>query len=140
MTSPTKRRTFTPDQFHASRTAWDASGPWSAEWKPWRHMAAMEAGIIFPPDGTAWDSWDDDSPSQRAILVRAIRETPQALAAAIRAPGVRSWGDVIARIIGQRVRLAEAAEERERDWRMAKARRSPTRIGETLAAVVDSLS
>jgi len=140
MTSPTKRRTFSREQFEASRSAWEA-GDFSAEWKPWRHLAAMEAGIIFPPDGTAWDSWDDDSPSQRAILIRAIRETPDALRSAIRSPGVRSWGDVIERVIGHRIRLAEYVERREHDWTLTKARRgAPQHIGGTLAAVVDSLS
>jgi hypothetical protein len=58
-------------------------------------MAAMEAGIIYPPEGTGWDQWDDDHPSQRAILIRAIRETPVLLERCIREARQPSWAVVI---------------------------------------------
>lgn len=140
MTHPTKRRTFTREQIEASRAAWDA-GDFSAEWRPWRHLAAMEAGIIMPPTGTRWDSWDDAEPSERVLLVRAMRETPQALRDAIRTPGVHAWSNVVAILTRRRDRMAEAAEQREREWSVEKLRRGrPARIGETLATIADSLS
>ena len=115
MISPTMRRTFTATQLAESRTAWD-TGHFSAEWRDWRHMAAMQAGIIVPPDGTEWDSWSDDEPSQRAMLIRAIRETPALLSGAIRSPGVHSWAAVIAVLLrGRDERRAERG--REAAWR-----------------------
>lgn len=139
MTHPTKRRTFTREQIEGSRRAWEL-GEFSAEWRPWRHLAAMEAGILFPPSGTRWDSWDDDQPSERALIVRAMRETPQALRAAILSPGVHSWSSVVAIITRGRDRLGDAADERERDWSRSKERRGqPVRMGETLGVVADSI-
>ena len=88
-----------------TRAAWDEAqelwrtGDFSDEWKPWRHEAAM-AGIVYPPEGTKWDSWEDDPPSDRAMLVRAIRETPALLHRCI--PGARSWAEVAVRLIRAR--------------------------------------
>lgn len=105
-------RTYSSEHWTASLDAWTA-GNFSAEWKPYRHQAAMK-GIIYPPEGTEYDSWEDDQPSQRAILIRAIRETPTLLTRAIEHS--RSWGAVIGYII------------RERDeWRAELRRVSPLR-------------
>jgi hypothetical protein len=115
MTSSTKRRRLSKAELDASNAAWEA-GRFSDEWLPFRRLAANEAGIIMPPDGTAGDQWNDDHPTQRAELIRAIRETPNALRAAIQAPGVHSWAAVIAVLLRGRDQLAEdidAAEERE---------------------------
>lgn len=134
----TKQRTYDRDTMLRSRAAWDA-GDFGPEWRPWRHLAAMRAGIIFPPDGTAWDSWSDDSPSQRAILIRAIRETPTALRRAIEAPGVRSWAAVIERLLRHRDRLADDADQRELDWSRTKRTPTPTPLADVLGTVADSL-
>lgn len=139
MTSWTKQRTVTRQQLEESRAAWD-SGRFGPEWKPWRHMAAMEAGIIMPPSGTPWDQWDYDEPSERALIVRAMRETPDALRRAIRSPGVHSWAAVMALVTRNRDRLAERAEQREADWLTAKRGDRPTRIGAVLATISDSLA
>lgn len=140
MTHPTKRRTFSRDEFEGSRRAWDA-GDFSDEWKPWRHMAAMDAGIIRPPSGTKWDSWSDDEPSERALLVRAMRETPDALRDAIRSPGVHSWSAVIAIVTRGRDRRMEQVEDAERDWERAKERRrsGATAARDIVATIRDSL-
>lgn len=114
MTSWTKRRTYDKATFEAARAAWDA-GDFSDEWRPWRHLAAMEAGIIFPPDGTKFDSWGDDSPSQRAMLVRMMREQPDALRVAIKRARRASWSSVIEDVLGVRDRLSEEAERDQRD-------------------------
>lgn len=138
MTHPTKRRTFTREQIEASRTAW-AAGDFSPEWKPWRHLAAMEAGIIMPPSGTRWDSWDDEEPSERALLVRAMRDTPDALRRAIRTPGVHAWSNVVAILIRGRDRRMEAVEQAEADWEATKDRRvGATRIDGILQRIGDS--
>ena len=139
MTSPTKpRRLFTRSQMEAARAAWDA-GEFSHEWRDFRYLAAMEAGLIFPPDGTKWDSWGDDEPSERALLIRAIRDTPSALRDAIRAPGVRSWAAVVAILIrGRDERSIEVARQ-DLDWIEVKERRPSTRIVSVLTTIADSL-
>ena len=124
MTSPTMRRTYTATQLAESRVAWD-TGHFSDEWRDWRHMAAMQAGIIVPPEGTEWDSWSDDEPSQRAMLIRAIRETPALLSAAIRSPGVHSWAAVIAVLLrGRDERRAD--RDREAAWQERGRTLQPT--------------
>lgn len=86
-------RTYTRAQLDEARALWD-EGEFSNEWREVRHLAAMRAGIIYPPTGSKWDSWDDAEPSQRAMLVRAIRETPKLLDRCI-TPRTKSWGDVL---------------------------------------------
>jgi hypothetical protein len=115
MTSFTSRRhaLYTPEQMADARAAWDA-GRFSDEWRLWRHLAAMEAGIIVPPKGDSYDSWDDDQPSERAQLIRAIRETPRALEAAIRAPNVHSWSAVIAQLVRRREGINADLDREER--------------------------
>jgi hypothetical protein len=109
-------RTYSRDAWLEAQLAWD-DGTFSDEWKPWRHKAAMELGVIYPPAGTAYDSWEDDNPSQRAILIRAIRETPALLAKCFR--GSRSWSDVIAKLTRSRdewrAELRAAALDEEPD-------------------------
>jgi len=114
MTAPTKRRTYSRTDWEAAQAAWTA-GRFSPEWRDWRHLAAMEAGIIDAPEGSEWDQWDDDEPSQRAILVRAIRETPALLRTAIRTPRVHSWAAVIAILVRGRDDMRAEAALRARD-------------------------
>lgn len=139
MTSFTKQRTYTPQQIAESRKAWTA-GRFSDEWKPWRHLAAMEAGIIMPPSGDAYDSWDDDQPSERALLIRAIRETPDALNRAIRSPRVHSWSAVIAILVRGRDEQMTAIERRDADWEAVKDRRGRMhRASDVMTTIGDSL-
>ena len=131
MSTDTKshRRLYTAKDMADSRIAWN-TGHFSDEWRDWRHLAAMEASIIAPPDGTEWDNWSDDEPSQRAMLIRAIRETPALLSGAIRSPGVHSWAAVIAVLVrGRDERRAE--RDREAAWR----RRPDTSHEEAVAAL-----
>ena len=109
-------RTYTKAEFDAAQQLW-ADGDFSDEWRDVRHLAAM-GGILWPPTGTNWDSWEDDEPSQRAMLIRAIRETPKLLDRCI--VGARSWAEVIERLLRQRDewrdlrRLEDADEARRR--------------------------
>jgi len=100
-------RTFSREAWNEAQRLW-TEGEFSDEWKAVRHQAAMR-GFIYPPEGTRWDSWEDDAPSQRAMLIRAIRETPSLLSRCI--AGSRSWADVIAKLI------AERDELRDDGWR-----------------------
>lgn len=136
MTSFTKGPRISREMLDDSRSAWDAGG-FSDEWKPWRRMAATRAGILFPPDGTAQDSWDDDSPSQRAILIRAIRETPQLLRRSIEAPGVRTWGDVINRLLGGRDAMRDELDRAEElEARRRSGEPSRTEAAEALRSIL----
>lgn len=101
-------RTFSRDAWNEAQDLWL---DFSAEWKPWRHKAAMR-GMLYPPEGTRWDSWDDDEPSQRAMLIRAMRETPKLLDVAISRS--RSWGAVIAYVIARRDEMRSDLDERDR--------------------------
>ena len=102
-------RTFTRSELDRARAAWD-EGEFSSEWRDVRHRAAM-GGLIYPPSGSKWDSWDDDEPSQRAVLIRAIRETPRLLDKCL--VGARSWSEVVERLF--RARDDWRARMREED-------------------------
>ena len=108
------RRTFTRQQLEDSRAAWDA-GDFSDEWRDWRHLAAMQAGIIDPPEGSKWDSWGDDDASDRALLIRAIREQPKALRAALTSGRCHTWKQVIREVVQERDRMTEDVYDRERE-------------------------
>ena len=129
-------RTYRLEDIERSRREW---ADFSDEWSDYRALAGRH-GILFPPEGTKWDNWEDDEPSQRAILIRAIREQPRLLRRAIQANGVASWSDVIERLLLGRDRIAIDVEQREYDWSVTKARRgAPSPIGDTLATIADSL-
>lgn len=131
------RRTFTAERLAASRLAWDA-GRFSPEWREWRHLAAMRCGIVDPPAGTRWDSWADADPSERAILVRAIRETPAALRAALLSGRCHTWAQVVREVLVGRDRMADEADRRERGWEAT--RRAPmAAASDVLGVVADSL-
>ena len=103
-------RTFTRSELDTANAAWDA-GDFSKEWRAVRHKAAM-GGLIYPPNGTKHDSWEDDSPSQRAILIRAIRETPKLLDRCL--VGAPSWHVVITRLLGARDEWRDDLEAKHR--------------------------
>lgn len=134
----TKRRTYSREQWESAQESW-RSGGFSDEWRTWRHLAAMEAGIIAAPEGTKWDQWGDDQPSERAMVVRAIRETPRRLETILRSGRVHSWAQVVRELLIDRdedYRDAIASERRER----APFRSStPEHIGGSLAVVFESL-
>lgn len=133
----TRQRTFDHATWLRARDAWDA-GEFSPEWADWRLLASRR-GIIFPPDGTRWDSVGDARPSQRAILIRAIRETPVLLRQALETRGVGSWGDVIGILLGGLREWGLEADLREHEWHEVKARKAPEHVGATLATIMDSL-
>ena len=101
-------RTFSRSDWDAAQDAWCDFSP---EWREVRHQAAMR-GMLYPPSGTKWDSWDDDEPSQRAILIRAIRETPELLSRCI--DRSRSWHDVVQKLIAERDGVRRNVDDAER--------------------------
>ena len=110
MTSPTRQLTYSKQDYEDAQAAW-AAGHFSAEWTYWKRLAAREAGILWPPSGTEHDSWEDASPSQRAVLVRAIRETPNLLEKAIRAEGPPTWSRVVGRLFSARDAMRDRLDE-----------------------------
>jgi hypothetical protein len=133
----TKVRTFDRETWLASDAQWRA-GRFGPEWADWRGMAA-KAGIIFPPSGSPDDPWSADSPSQRAILIRAIRETPRLLRRAI--PGASSWSDVIGRLLTYRDLMALDVDQRDAEWQTIKRAPAgaPTPVRDVLGIVTTSL-
>jgi len=103
-------RTFSREAWNEAQAQWRA-GDFSHEWHDFRHQAAMR-GMLYPPEGTKWDSWEDDEPSQRAMLIRAIRETPALLREAIGRSS--SWGEVIAYVLRRRDEWRDDLNARER--------------------------
>jgi len=107
-------RTYSRESFLEATAAWDGGG-FGPEWHFYRQLAA-DRGFIYPPAGTRWDSWEDDQPSQRAMIYRAIEETPRLLTEVMRQS--RSWYDVIARLTQRRDGMRDDADLRERqeEW------------------------
>lgn len=111
-------KTYSRAVWEEAQAAWEA-GEFSDEWKQVRHEAAMK-GMLFPPSGSKWDSWGDDDPSERAMLIRALRETPNVLNRAIQARS--SWAGVVAYVVRQR---DDWSAEQERIARSEPAEESP---------------
>lgn len=105
-------RTYSREDFFAAKAEW---ADFDEVWRPYRQLAA-ERGMLYPPSGTRWDSWEDEEPSQRAILYRAICDTPKALTRIIGAS--RSWSEVVRKVIADVDRRREDADfaERQDDW------------------------
>lgn len=131
-------RTFNRADWEASLAEWDA-GQFSDEWRNVRHLAAMQ-GMIYPPTGTKWDSWEDDEPSQRAMLIRAIRETPRLLEECIGRS--RSWTEVIAKLVAARDELRDGGwrqtRQTERDDETIDHRESTQIVAAILTRIQDS--
>lgn len=130
-------RTFSRDQWVEAQSLWE-SGKFSDEWKPFRHEAAMR-GMLYPPAGDRFDNWEADEPSQRAMLIRAIRESPGLLHQAIARS--KTWGEVVAYVIRQRddwreeLDLRDRQREQERPHRVSEV----MSIGQILARLRDSV-
>lgn len=130
-------RTFSQADWTSALAQWDG-GRFSDEWRPWRHRAAMR-GMIYPPEGSAMDSWEDDHPSQRALIVRAMRDTPRLLEMAI--DRSRSWGEVIRYVLSQRDEWREELNARSRPADpedRARYRGSVQSIGQILDRIWES--
>ena len=131
-------RTYRREDIQRANREWS---DFNWEWHPYRTLASRN-GILFPPEGSKWDSWEDDSPTQRAILIRAIRETPQLLRESI--IGARSWGEVVKRLLPGRDDMREDAELRDRQDKWDRQdepskRQALESIGSLIAKVRDSL-
>jgi hypothetical protein len=130
-------RTFSRADWDASQAEWTA-GQFSDEWRDYRHEAAMK-GMIYPPTGSRHDSWDDDSPSQRAILIRAIRETPDLTHSAIERSS--SWSAVIAYILARRDEWSADLDAKDREIARQRDREAnPREAVLSLRAIIDRIA
>lgn len=128
-------RTFSRDDWLAAKESWSSFGH---AWHGLRQRAALN-GMIFAPSGTAHDDRDAESPSQRAIVYRALQDNPGALYAIVGRS--RSWFDVVDRVIGLESRLREDADLVERNVRFDKEREPDEREAVvSLKYIVDRLA
>ncbi len=127
-------RTFSRARWEEAAAAWTA-GEYSEEWTPFRELAAKR-GMIYPPAGSRWDSWEDDQPSQRAILIRAIRDTPALLTRTIMASS--SWSEVVDHLFGAIAEWREEATARESEAARRRVEDTPGRreAPEVLGAIL----
>lgn len=125
-------RTFSRDDWVAAKETWHGFGP---AWNGLRQRAAL-VGMIFAPSGTEYDDREAESPSQRAIVWRALNDNPAALYAIVGRS--RSWSDVVDRIFGLEARLREDAGLSEKDAAFDKDREPGRHDGpSTFAALVE---
>jgi len=137
------KRTVSSEAWTASEESWVGYTDRWLPWSEWRRYAAEEGDIIFAPRGTEFDQWDEDGPSERAIIVRAIRETPELLRHAIRVKGAPSWAKVVAVLVQERDAIrseARSHEEADRAQRSDEAtpRQATYALKEILTIIDDS--
>lgn len=136
-------KTYSRADWEAALDAW-SEGQFSREWREIRHVMAMQ-GCIFPPAGDRFDSWEDAQPSQRAVLIRAIREQPTLLRRCLF--GAKTWSDVIEKLLRARDDWREEMAEREAELRAARLaeepdyshRQSVMSVGEIIRRLTDSV-
>ena len=130
-------RTYERATYERARRAWADGDFRDARWHDVYRLAA-ERGYIFPPTGTVHDDIEDEQPSQRAIVYRAMCDQPAELRRVmVRA---RSWSQVVAQLIAHIEGLREDADrtaadvewERREDLSRAAA---TERLGSILARV-----
>jgi hypothetical protein len=92
-------KTYAHAEYLRADLAWQEFG---GEWSGIRARAA-EAGMLYPPSGSPDDDRDALSPSQRAIVYRAMTDTPRALVAIIGRS--HSWREVVAAVIAHEAQL-----------------------------------
>lgn len=104
-------RTYDRETYQAATYQWE-TGEFGWQWRKIRDLAA-DRGFIYPPSGTVHDDREVESPSQRAIIWRALNDNPTRLEAIVRRS--HSWSQVVDGIIGLEERLREEVGEGERD-------------------------
>ena len=132
-------RTYSGATYREAMSLWE-SGRFGSEWDKYRRMAA-ERGFLYPPAGSRFDSFEDEEPSQRAVVYQAIADTPLLLAECIGKS--RSWSDVVAKLLRERQVMRDELRLRERDdeWERSHAARIgvPEPIRQLLRRMSDSV-
>lgn len=104
-------RTYSRETFLAAKAAWE-DGDFGWQWQAIRRIAA-ERGFLYPPSGSKHDDREVESPSQRAIVWRALEDNPTSLAKIVGRS--RSWGEVVDQVIGLEATLRIDLDERDRE-------------------------
>lgn len=133
-------RTYDRATFEAARAAW-----YDADLRGWDTIraAGAERGMLYPPTGSKWDSWDDRDPSQVAVIEQLRQENPDELLRIVRAS--RSWSQVVERVIALRDHNRELVRIRldDDEWEAAQERRrrygDPQSLGAILRRLGDSV-
>ena len=115
--------TFSRTTWHEADAAW-RDGEFGSEWRRYRELAASR-GFLYPPMGSRHDSWEDQEPSQRAIVYRAIEDTPKLLERCIGSS--RSWSEVVERLIAAVGEWRDEIARREAEDRRRREADDPTR-------------
>ncbi len=133
-------KTYDRATFFAAQRAW-AEGSFGPAWSRIREIAAQR-GYVYPPNGSPHDDRDAESPSQRAIIWRALQDNPAELERIVRRS--RSWSQVVDAIIGLEERLREDAGlvERDAEWERdgrPSGREATMALGAILGRIADSI-
>lgn len=129
-------RTYDRATLQAAKEAWE-SGEYGWQWQRIRRIAA-EQGFLYPPTGSRHDDRDSESPSQRAIIWRALEDNPRELEAIVRRAS--SWSGVVDRIIGLESRLRTDADYADRDREFDDDRPTHVQAAMSLAAILTRIS
>jgi hypothetical protein len=129
-------RTYSRSDWQAANLEWD-EGDFSHRWQGIRRIAA-ERGFIYPPAGSAHDDRDAESPSQRAIVWRALEDNPAELERIVRRS--RSWSQVVDGIIGMETRKRLDADDADalRRWEDGEEPDHREAV-QTIAAILDRI-
>lgn len=133
-------RTYSRADWLAARDAWD-NADFGPRWDTIRSIA-RHAGFIYPPSGSVHDDREAQSPSQRAVVWRALEDNPTRLEAIVRRS--RSWSEVVDGIIGLETRLRLDADDEQRviDWQNGEQpdhREAITSLGSIIGRIRDSV-
>jgi hypothetical protein len=130
-------RTFGRAEWLEAKRAWE-EGDFGVEWIKIRELAA-ERGMIYPPDGSKWDDREDETPSQRAIVYRAMEDTPHTLKSAIASS--YSWSQVVRKVITDMETRREDADWTEnRDAFRRETEPTPKQATASLAAIMSRIA
>jgi len=129
-------RTFSRADWSAASDSWREGGFDADTWYRVRYAAACR-GMLYPPAGDKGDDCDDPHPSQRAIVYRALDNTPALLFAVIGRSS--SWSQVTSELIHAvnasrtDAEIAELEQDRREETRRRSDRVSaPQRLGEIM--------
>lgn len=129
-------RTFSRAAWSAASESWREGGLDAETWYRVRYAAACR-GMLYPPAGEAGDDCDDPHPSQRAIVYRALDNTPALLFGVIGRSS--SWSEVSRELIHAihasrtDAELAEIEQDRREETRRRNERTSaPQRLGDII--------
>lgn len=133
-------KTYDRDTYVRACAAWE-DGEFGSEWAEVRRIS-WEHGFPFPPVGTSFDQFDDDQPSQRAIVYQWLDWRPSDTTRIVAQS--TSWFEVVRKLaaLGERVRDDANLADKDAAWAKAQlptAREASAAIASTFERVASSL-